>query len=362
MYDQLDLRKSFIQAKRSITNFLKEIIKEKRGLKYTIIIKILMKRQETDNKWRYTSIYLRSNAITVTRQRFYLNDAFNDIYDLLDKWQGEASGWVINRIDDIHININKYEPLSGSSYLPLPKELNRSSKELMNIKNKDIYCFKWCHIRMLNPQNKNAERINKADKEITKTLDYTNIIFPIKEKQYLFIEKRFNMNINIFKHDKGVIPFYISRLNNNQILNLLLIENEDNTHYVFIKDFNSLIYSKTKHKARKYFCMNCLQNFSTQEVLNKHKETCLFLNDNITPLFEKGIIKFNNYDKQLPIPFKVYADVECYNKKLNIEKGKSTKLYSKHIPNSIGAKLVCIDEKYTNRLKYLKAKDALMSF
>ena len=182
MYDQLDLRKSFIQAKRSITNFLKEILKEKRGLKYTIIIKILMKRQETDNKWRYTSIYLRSNAITVTRQRFYLNDAFNNIYDLLDKWQGEGSGWVINRIDDIHININKYEPLSGSSYLPLPKELNRSSKELMNIKNKDIYCFKWCHIRMLNPQNKNAERINKADKEIAKTLDYTNIIFPIKEK------------------------------------------------------------------------------------------------------------------------------------------------------------------------------------
>ena len=48
-----------------------------------------MKRQETDNTWRYTSIYLRSNAITVTRQRFYLNDAFNNIYDLLDEWQGE---------------------------------------------------------------------------------------------------------------------------------------------------------------------------------------------------------------------------------------------------------------------------------
>ena len=83
---------------------------------------------------------------------------------------------------------------------------------------------------MLNPQNKNAERINKVDKEIAKTLDYSNINFPIKGKQYSLIEKRFNMNINIFKYDKGVIPFYLSRLNNNQILNLLLIKNEDNSH------------------------------------------------------------------------------------------------------------------------------------
>ena len=55
---------------------------------------------------------------------------------------------------------------------------------------------------MLNPQKKNAERINKVDKGIPKTLDYSNINFPIKEKQYLFIEKRFNMNDNIFRYDK----------------------------------------------------------------------------------------------------------------------------------------------------------------
>ena len=108
--------------------------------------------------------------------------------------------------------------------------------------------------------------------------------------------------------------------------------------------------------------MNCLQNFSAQEVLNKHKETCLLINDNITPIFEKGIIKFNNYDKQLPIPFKIYADIECYNKKINIQKGKSTKLYSKHIPNSTGAKLVCIDHKYTKPIKIFEGKNCINKF
>ena len=127
----------------------------------------------------------------------------------MHKWQGEGSGWIIEEIDYVHININKYEPLVGSSYLPLPKELQNSSKRLINIKNKDMYCFKWCHIRMLNPQNKNAERINKVDKEIAKRLDYSNINFAIKEKQYSFIEKRFNINVNIFKYGKGIIPFHI---------------------------------------------------------------------------------------------------------------------------------------------------------
>ena len=195
VYDYLNRRNFFIQAKKSIINLLIKKLKEKRGFKYSIITKILMKRQEINNTWRYTPIYSRSNTITVTRQRFYLNDAFNNIYDLLDKWKGEGSGWIIDEIDNIHINISKYEPLTGSSYLPLPKELNHSSKGLISIKNKDIYCFKWCPISMLNPQNKNAERINKVDKEIAKTLNYSNINFPIKEKQYSFIEKRFNMNL-----------------------------------------------------------------------------------------------------------------------------------------------------------------------
>ena len=63
---------------------------------------------------------------------------------------------------------------------------------------------------------------------------------------------------------------------NEQVLNVLLIKNEtDDSHYVLIKDFNRLMYSKTKHKYRKHFCMACLQNCTTKEILNKHREQCL---------------------------------------------------------------------------------------
>ena len=71
------------------------------------------------------------------------------------------------------------------------------------------------------------------------------------------------------------------------------------------------MYSKTKHKDRKHFCMSCLQNFTTKEILNSHRERCLLINDTQAVKYETGVIKFKNYEKQIPIPFKIYADKEC---------------------------------------------------
>ena len=53
-----------------------------------------------------------------------------------DIWISESSGWVIDKIEGLYINVANYEPLSGSSYIPLPKVLNNSRKDLINIKNK----------------------------------------------------------------------------------------------------------------------------------------------------------------------------------------------------------------------------------
>ena len=77
---------------------------------------------------------------------------------------------------------------------------------------------------------------------------------------------------------------------------MLLISNEEKSHYAFIKDFNSLMYSRSKYKERKQFCMSCLQNFTTNEILNNHKERCLLINDTQAIKYETGIIKFKNYE------------------------------------------------------------------
>ena len=62
------------------------------------------------------------------------------------------------------------------------------------------------------------------------------------------------MNVNIFCYENKIYP--ISKNSNTQFLNVLLITSEEKSHYVFIKDFDRLMYSKakTKNQHKKFFC------------------------------------------------------------------------------------------------------------
>ena len=134
----------------------------------------------------------------------------------------------------------------------------------------------------------------------------------------------------------------------------MLISNEEKSHYDFIKDFDRLMYSKTKSKngPKRHFSLSCLQNFTTKEILSNHRERFLLINDTQAVKYETGIIKLKNYEKQIPIPFKIYADTECFLKRISNYEGKYTKLYQKHITNSIGAKLVSLDNRSTLPTKH----------
>ena len=92
--------------------------------------------------------------------------------NLLDIWINEGSGWMIDKIGGLYINISNYEPLLGGSYISLPKALNNSMKSLKNLTNKDHKCFMWCHVRVINPTNSHPERVNKQDKKIAANLNY----------------------------------------------------------------------------------------------------------------------------------------------------------------------------------------------
>ena len=64
----------------------------------------------------------------------------------------KGSGWIIDSVIDHNISIAKYNPLTGSCYIKLLKELNHPRKGLINIQNiNDNECFKWCLVRYLHP-------------------------------------------------------------------------------------------------------------------------------------------------------------------------------------------------------------------
>ena len=121
--DRNSLGDSLFLAKRSIIDFLKDTLEEKRVFKYSLLaIATLKKWNNAINMWEFQNIYIRSDAITVLNQNFKLNDAFEKLMLLLDIWEGEGSEWIIDQIQDIHINVNNYDALAESSYIPLSAE------------------------------------------------------------------------------------------------------------------------------------------------------------------------------------------------------------------------------------------------
>ena len=108
-------------------------------------------------------------------------------------------------------------------------------------------------------------------------------------------------------------------------MDLLLLIDDDKSHYVYIKDFDRFMFHKTKNKNKKWFCKSCLQCFSSKNVLTEHKEDCLIINGKQSVKLEKGTIEFENYLKQIPVPFKVYADFECNLEGVESYEGSYTK-------------------------------------
>ena len=368
-----DPLKQLQSTRKGIKFHIESILKSMKGLKFVENLKVTFKKN-SKNEIIIKTAYFNSKPKTIinkTQITEELQSSKHEILNITAQWISEGSGWTIESVDNHYLNIVQYEPMKGSSYIELPQELKHHKKGLINMKNNDNECFRWCHIRYLNPQEKDPQRIKKIDKEYINQLDYSGIEFPVTVKQYNKIEKQNEININVFGYEnKQPYPIYISKEKYEKHLELLLITEDDNKHYVLIKDFNRFMFNQTKHEHRKHFCMYCLQCFSSEEVLKNHKDNCIQLNGEQAikmPDKSNNTLKFNNFHKQQPVPFVIYADFEAITEKISgcrPNNNKSfTEAYQKHTDCGFGYKVVCCyDDKYTQPMKIYRGEKAVYTF
>ena len=157
-------------------------------------------------------------------------------------------------------------------------------------------------------------------------------------------------------------------------MNLLLIAKDEKKHYVLIKDFNTFMFNQSKHKNKKYFCMYCLQCFSSESILVKHTNNCLTINGKQAinmPKQGDNILKFNNFYKHLSVPFVIYADFEAITKKVpgckqseEMEKKKDKRSYTEAYEDcGYGCKVVCCyDDKYSKPVQPHQGENAVYKF
>ena len=182
----------------------------------------------------------------------------------------------------------------------------------------------------------------------------------------------------MFGYENGQpFPIHISEETFKDQMNLLLITKDEKKHYVLIKDFNAFMYNQSKHKERKHFCMYCLQCFSSERILANHVNNCLTTNGAQAinmPKQGENTLKFNNFHKQLPVPFVIYADFEAITKKvqgceqseeMKNEKNKRSYMeaYQTHEDCGYEYKVVCCyDDKHSKDICIYRGENAVYKF
>ena len=179
--------------------------------------------------------YFHSLVETITESSD-LSDILNTMTGIiLEKFQNEGSGWVFENIESFDINIDPFEPLSGSSYISLPKNLE-DKKAIINVRNEnDHECFKWAITSAIYQREKDPQRLDKKMRNNSQNFNWDGIDFPVSIKQIDEFERQNNYAINVFGYeDSKVYPLRLSK-KDSQVVDLLLITADPTNHYCWIK-------------------------------------------------------------------------------------------------------------------------------
>ncbi|KAK3778630.1 hypothetical protein RRG08_033410 [Elysia crispata] len=289
------------------------------GLKFQLALKVDLVKVNPDGSEEYTDPVLRHKQEAVLQKSEIttaLQQAFPRLLETLEKWTQRGSGWAVVQVHTLWLDIARYQPLRGGSYIPLPAAV-KSKKAVVNVKNMDDHCLRWALRSALFQAAENPHRPTKYP--TADGLDFTGIDAPTPISQIGKVERQNNLAINVFGWDKGVIVHHVSKQPEEEArLNLLLIEKAGKFHYTWIKNFNRLLYDQSKHREKKHFCERCLHGYSREDLLEAHRPECKGIGQTAArvEMPPEGKLTFQNHHKQLPAPYIIYADFEALTTKV----------------------------------------------
>ena len=259
----------------------------------------------------------------------------------LENFNRRGSNWVFERVILLEIHFVRWKPLRGSSWIALPPDLEKK-KALINMKNKDHMCFKWCITRACNQVEIHPERISAKLREQAEELNWDGCQFPMAVDKIKYFEARNpQISVNVFGWNGSIFPLKNIREEKECHVDLLLLTKEFKSHYCLVNNFSRLVSSQvSRKKYERFFCKRCLNSFPSVESLTKHKVICgEFETANIE--VPGGTCSFRNFQKMMHVPVVGYADFESILKPISEKKrGGGTVKTHEHIPCGFAFHLV----------------------
>ena len=267
----------------------------------------------------------------------------------IEKQQG--SGWSVKRFKNMFITTYTQTPSRGSSYIPTPECFKNPKFGLINIQNKNDECFKYCMLYHQSSKEKHGDRVGVLNK-IQDKYNWQGIGFPTSFNDIETFENNNKVCVNIWQHnEREVNPQRLGNLAyvKNDNINLLLLNDGDKGHYIYIKKIENLLASnKGGNNKGKHYCPYCRktipadENYEDHLMLN-HFDTKNNCNVELPP--PGATMKFMNHKNMLERPFIVYADFEC-----SLVPTDMVDKIAVHEPNSACAYFVCTFDSSRNKL------------
>ena len=303
-------------AKPAILN----IFNSNRNIKTMLYLHGLMERIEIkgDNEPKEFAFHSKDLKLVLegTDESELYNEMVDEIEEEIQKVQNaEGSGWEFLKVIKLVLHTTRWDPLNAGSYIDLPEAL-KNKHAIINMKNQDEECFKWCVLRALYPKDNHPERIDKDLKSKQDTLNMKGIRYPVNFRDIDRFESQ-NPEISItilgYNKDEWVYPLKISRYTGcEHDITLLLIKDGEKSHYCLVKNISALLQSQiNNHKGICNICLNCFNGFKTPDSLNKHKEYC-YNNECVKIVMPSSgtYLRFKNFPYSEKAPFAIYADFE----------------------------------------------------
>lgn len=253
--------------------------------------------------------------------------SFNLQAQNMEEFMRSGSNWQFERGLAFDIEIGAIRPLVAGNN-DAEKQINIknivNNKFIYNPSNRDQKCFLYCiaHYLFSSKLIKNDKRSEEKQlRKYIKQFNIDKITFPISIphiKKFLNQNKQFDLKINILYRDteNKVFPLEFGLGSGNKIITLLMVRTKIANHFVLVKNVNKFLrqsYKKgkvTRYK-KSFYCLNCLNAFSTNDVLEKHQRLCSMNQPRKELIPENTTISFKNTERQHKQEYLAYLDFEC---------------------------------------------------
>ena len=126
------------ENKEKFTDFIEQEILKLGSVKVSFGLQVQFKI-ERNGKTEETTHYFKEDQPHVFNRdkKEVIEQKYEEFIERIrgeiENWSLEGSGWEVERIETAYVNVAKYQPLRGGTYLPLPANLAKK-KTIINVK------------------------------------------------------------------------------------------------------------------------------------------------------------------------------------------------------------------------------------